>query len=127
MDERLQRLKNGEQLQKVVEKFKRRYLQKKQALDLLQNECNHEIGVCLGNETWDEDYDWVDDQINICLFCGKRVGMARYIINVPKECENPEMYLKQLQKKCVAILDKEPNITFEEFLAKLRELLREQK
>ena len=52
MDKMLQRLKDGEQLQTVVEKLQRRYLQKKEALEFLQSECRHEIGVCVGKIPW---------------------------------------------------------------------------
>lgn len=126
MDEMLQRLKEGEQLQTVVEKLKRRYLQKKESLDFLQRECKHEIGVCLGTELWDKDYDWVETQINICLTCGKIVPKVKYVIYIPEECNQPELYVKELRKKCVRILNKKPEISFEEFRNELKKELQKE-
>ena len=125
MDKMLQRLKEGEQLQTVVEKLQRRYLQKKDALELLQSECNHEIGVCFGTELWDKDYDWVETQINICLTCGKIVPKVKYVIYIPEDCNQPELYVKELRKKCAKILNKNPKISFEEFRKELKKELQE--
>jgi len=125
MDKMLQRLKDGEQLQTVVEKLQRRYLQKKEALEFLQSECRHEIGVCLGTELWDEKYDWIETQINRCLICGKIVPKVKYVIYIPENCNDPELYVKELRKKCVKILNKNPEISFEEFRKELKKELQE--
>lgn len=125
MDKMLQRLKDGEQLQTVVEKLHRRYLQKKEALEFLQSECRHEIGVCLGTELWDEKYDWIETQINRCLICGKIVPKVKYVIYIPENCNDPELYVNELRKKCARILNKNPEISFEEFRKELKKELQE--
>lgn len=125
MDKMLQRLKDGEQLQTVVEKLQRRYLQKKEALEFLQSECRHEIGVCLGTELWDEKYDWIETQINRCLICGKIVPKVKYVIYIPENCNQPELYVNELRKKCARILNKNPEIYFEEFRKELKKELQE--
>ena len=114
MDERTERFIKINNLDGIIPKLERRLKRKKEELQMLQKECQHEILV---------NYEGT----NYCLFCSKKINKKKGLyINVDEqECKKTS--LKDIRAIGMGILFTTPQISYAELANEIQEKLKEQK